>query len=69
MYGSMVLQMRISPTDSKQAMTTNLTNPHVPVLFWQPAVGAGTVMAGENLLTALQSWHTPAATTPQRPRR
>jgi YidC/Oxa1 family membrane protein insertase len=56
MLGSMVLQMKMSPTDPKQAMTMQLVNVVFLFLFYNLPSGLVLYWTVINLLTALQSW-------------
>jgi YidC/Oxa1 family membrane protein insertase len=56
MLGSMILQMRMSPTDPKQAMTMQLVNVVFLFLFYNLPSGLVLYWTVINLLTALQSW-------------
>jgi len=56
MYGSMVLQMRMSPTDPQQKTTMTLMNLVFLFLFYNLPSGLVLYWTVINLLTALQSW-------------
>jgi len=56
MYGSMVLQMRLSPTDPQQKTTMTLMNLVFLFLFYNLPSGLVLYWTVINLLTALQTW-------------
>jgi YidC/Oxa1 family membrane protein insertase len=56
MYGSMVLQMRLSPSDPQQKTTMTLMNLVFLFLFYNLPSGLVLYWTVINLLTALQSW-------------
>ncbi len=56
MLGSMILQMKMSPTDPKQMMTMQLVNVVFLFLFYNLPSGLVLYWTVINLLTALQSW-------------
>lgn len=57
MYGSMVLQMKMSPGDPKQANMMMIMNLLFLFLFYNLPSGLVLYWTVINLLTALQSWH------------
>jgi YidC/Oxa1 family membrane protein insertase len=56
MYGSMVLQMRLSPSDPQQKTTMTLMNLVFLFLFYNLPSGLVLYWTVINLLTALQTW-------------